>query len=335
MSPQIIERGNAVIRTFAAALSFAAVTGALAQQDFPSKPVTIMMPYAAGGPGDTITRIIGAGMTKALGKQFLVENVGGAGGTIGSLKVAQATPGDGYYLLIMHFGHAANSALYPNLRYDPVTDFEHIGMFAQSPMAIVAKKDFPAKDFKEFVAYLKANQAKIVHGHAGLGSASHMCGLSFLQAVDLKVTTVPYKGTAPALNDLVGGQFDFMCDQTVNIAQPVKSGMIKGYAVPTKTRLAVLPDLPTTAEMGMPNVTMDVWYGMWAPKGTPKPVVDKLSAALRDALKDPDVKGRLTSMGAEILGDSSVNSDALRAQVAREVVRWKDTVAKAGGVATQ
>ena len=146
---------------------------------------------------------------------------------------------------------------------------------------------------------------------------------------------MPYKGTAPALNDLVGGQFDFMCDQTVNIAQPVKSGMIKAYAVPTKTRLAVLPDLPTTAEMGMPNVTMDVWYGMWAPKGTPKPVVDKLSAALRDALKDPDVKGRLTSMGAEILGDSSVNSDALRAQVAREVVRWKDTIAKAGGVATQ
>ena len=325
-----------MIRTFAAAaLSLAAVTGALAQQDFPSKPVTIMMPYAAGGPGDTITRIIGAGMTKALGKQFLVENVGGAGGTIGTQKVAATAPGDGHYLLIMHFGHAANSALYPNLRYDPVTDFEHIGMFAQSPMAIVAKKDFPAKDFKEFVAYLKANQTKIVHGHAGLGSASHMCGLSFLQAVELKVTTVPYKGTAPALNDLVGGQFDFMCDQTVNIAQPVKSGMIKAYAVPTKTRLAVLPDLPTTAEMGMPNVTMDVWYGMWAPKGTPKPVVDKLSAALRDALKDPDVKGRLTSMGAEILGDSSVNSDALRAQVAREVVRWKDTIAKAGGVATQ
>ena len=221
-----------------------------------------MMPYAAGGPGDTITRIIGAGMTKVLGKQFLVENVGGAGGTIGTQKVAATAPGDGHYLLIMHFGHAANSALYPNLRYDPVTDFEHIGMFAQSPMAIVAKKDFPANDFKEFVAHLKANRAKVVHGHAGLGSASHMCGLAFLQAIDLKVTTVPYKGTAPALNDLIGGQFDFMCDQTVNIAQPVKSGLIKGYAVPTKTRLAVLPELPTTAEMGMPNVTDGrlVWH---------------------------------------------------------------------------
>jgi tripartite-type tricarboxylate transporter receptor subunit TctC len=322
-------------RTAAAAvISLAAFTIAAAQ-DYPSKPVTIMMPYAAGGPGDTITRIVGNGMTKVLGKQFLVENVGGAGGTIGTQKVAATAPGDGYYLLIMHFGHAANSALYPNLRYDPVTDFEHIGMFAQSPMAIVAKKDFPAKDFKEFVAYLKANQSKIVHGHAGLGSASHMCGLSFLQAVDLKVTTVPYKGTAPALNDLVGGQFDFMCDQTVNIAQPVKSGMIKGYAVPTKMRLDVLPDLPTTAEMGMPNVTMDVWYGMWAPKGTPKPVVDKLSAALRDALKDPDVKGKLTSMGAEILPDNQINSETLRAQVAREVVRWKDTISKAGIVATQ
>jgi len=325
-----------VIRTLAvAALSVAAVTGAFAQQDYPSKPVTVMMPYSPGGPGDTITRIVSVGMSKVLGKQFLVENVGGAGGTIGTQKVAAATPGDGYYLLIMHFGHAANSALYPNLRYDPVTDFEHIGMFAQSPMAIVAKKDFPANDFKEFVAYLRANQWKIVHGHAGLGSAAHMCGLAFMQAIDIKVTTVPYKGTAPALTDLAGGQFDFMCDQTVNIAQPIKSGMVKGYAVPAKTRLAVLPDLPTTAEMGMPNVQMDVWYGMWAPKGTPKPVVDKLSAALRDALKDPDVKGRLTSMGAEIASDDQVNSDVLRAQVAREVVRWKDTVAKAGGIATQ
>jgi tripartite-type tricarboxylate transporter receptor subunit TctC len=323
-------RGDVMFRILAAAaLGLAAASGAVGQE-FPTKPVTIMMPYAAGGPGDTITRIIGAGMGKVLAKQFLVENVAGAGGTIGSLKVAQATPGDGHYLLIMHFGHAANAALYPNLRYDPVTDFEHIGMYAQSPMAIVAKKDFPAKDFKEFVAYLKANQAKIVHGHAGLGSASHMCGLTFLQTLNLKVTTVPYKGTAPALNDLIGGQFDFMCDQTVNIAQPIKGGLIKGYAVPTKTRLAVLPDLPTTAEMGMPDVRMDIWYGMWAPKGTPKPVVDKLSAALRTALKDPEVKGRLTSMGAEILGDENINSEALRAQVAREVVRWKETVKKAG-----
>ena len=248
--------------------------------------------------------------------------------------MAATAPGDGHYLLIMHFGHAANSALYPNLRYDPITDFEHIGMFAQSPMAIVAKKDFPANDFKEFVAHLKANTGKVVHGHAGLGSASHMCGVAFLQAIDLKVTTVPYKGTAPALNDLIGGQFDFMCDQTINVAQPVKGGLIKGYAVPTKTRLAVLPELPTTAEMGMPNVQMDVWYGMWAPKGTPKPVVDRLSAALRDALKDPEVKGRLTSMGAEISSDDLINSEALRAQVAKEVVRWKETITKAG-VATQ
>jgi tripartite-type tricarboxylate transporter receptor subunit TctC len=319
--------------TAAVAVGIAALSPAAAQE-FPTKNITIMMPYAAGGPGDTISRIIGSGMTKVLGKQVLVENMGGAGGTIGTLKVAQSAPGDGHYLLIMHFGHAANAALYKNLRYDPVTDFEHIGLFATSPMAFVAKKDFPAKDFKEFVAFLKANRAKVVHGHAGLGSASHMCGVSFLQAIDLQVTTVPYKGTAPALNDLIGGQFDFMCDQTVNIAQPVKSGLIKAYAVPAKTRLAVLPDLPTTAEMGMPNVTMDIWYGMWAPKGTPKPVVDKLSAALRDALKDPEVRGRLTSMGAVISSDDLITSDVLRAQVAREVVRWKDTIAKAG-VATQ
>ena len=180
----------------AAAVSLAAATGAIAQE-FPSKPVTIMMPYAAGGPGDTITRIIGSGMTKVLGKQFLVENVGGAGGTIGTQKVAATAPGDGHYLLIMHFGHAANSALYPNLRYDPITDFEHIGMFAQSPMAIVAKKDFPATDFKAFVANIRANAAKVVHGHAGLGSASHMCGVAFLQAIDLKVTRCRTRALRP------------------------------------------------------------------------------------------------------------------------------------------
>ena len=313
-----------------AAASFAAVMAAAAQ-DFPSKPVTLMMPYAAGGPGDTITRIIGAGMTKVLGKQFLVENVGGAGGTIGSAKVALASP-DGYSLLVMHLGHAANTALYPNLRYDAIKDFEPIGMIAESPMAIVAKKDFPAADFKAFLAYIKANPDKVVHGHAGLGSASHLCGLLFLNAVDLKLTTVPYKGTAPALNDLIGGQFDFMCDQTLNVAQPVKSGLIRAYAVPTKTRMTVLPDLPTTTEMGLPSVQMDVWFAMWAPKGTPKPVIDKLSSALREALKDPEVKNRLTASGAETVSQERATPEALRAHLKAEIDKWTPVIKKAGVV---
>jgi tripartite-type tricarboxylate transporter receptor subunit TctC len=313
-----------------AATSFATATGAAAQ-DFPSKPVTLMMPYAAGGPGDTITRIVGAGMTKVLGKQFLVENVGGAGGTIGSAKVALASP-DGYSLLVMHLGHAANTALYPNLRYDAIKDFEPIGMIAESPMAIVAKKDFPAADFKAFLAYIKANPDKVVHGHAGLGSASHLCGLLFLNAVDLKLTTVPYKGTAPALNDLIGGQFDFMCDQTLNVAQPVKSGLIKAYAVPTKTRMAVLPDLPTTTEMGLPSVQMDVWFAMWAPRGTPKPVIDKLSSALRDALKDPEVKNRLAASGAETVSQDRATPEALRAHLKAEIDKWTPVIKKAGVV---
>ena len=313
-----------------AATSFAAVMGAAAQ-DFPSKPVTLMMPYAAGGPGDTVTRIIGAGMGKVLGRQFLVENVGGAGGTIGTAKVAAGAP-DGYYLLVMHLGHAANTALYPNLRYDAIKDFEPIGMIAESPMAIVAKKDFPAADFKAFLTHIKANPDKIIHGHAGLGSASHLCGLLFLNAVDLKLTTVPYKGTAPALNDLIGGQFDFMCDQTLNVAQPVKSGLIKAYAVPTKTRIAVLPDLPTTTEMGLPGVQMDVWFAMWAPKGTPKPVIDKLSAALGEALKDPDVKGRLAAAGAETVSQDRTKPEALRAHLKAEIDKWGPIIKKAGVV---
>src|SRR6516225_2645164 len=279
------------------AIAFTGVVITSAQtQEFPSKNVTLMMPYAAGGPGDTLTRIIGQGMGKILGRQFLVENVAGAGGTIGTAKVAASAP-DGYSLLVMHFGHAANTALYRNLRYDPIKDFEPIGMIAESPMAFVARKDFSADNFKDFVAHVKTNGEKVVHGHAGIGSASHLCGLLFLNAIDATVTIVPYKGTGPALNDLNGGQFDFMCDQTLNIFQPVQGRLIKAYAATTKKRLAVLPDLPTAAESGLPDFEITVWFGMWAPKGTPKPVIDTLSAALQKALKDPEVSNRWPQRG--------------------------------------
>jgi putative tricarboxylic transport membrane protein len=219
--------GTFMLKTMIAVACAACVAATCAvAQEFPSKNVTLMMPYAAGGPGDMITRVIGNGMSKVLGRQFLVENVAGAGGTIGTAKVAASAP-DGYSLLVMHFGHAANTALYPNLRYDAVKDFEPIGMIAESPMAFVARKDFPAGDFREFVAKVKAGKDKVTLGHAGIGSASQLCGLLFLAAIDATVTTLPYKGTAPALNDLLGGQFDFMCDQTLNVLQPVNAGMIK------------------------------------------------------------------------------------------------------------
>jgi tripartite-type tricarboxylate transporter receptor subunit TctC len=298
-------------------------------QDFPSKPVTLMMPYAAGGPGDIITRTIGNGMSKVLKAQFVVENTAGAGGTIGTLKIANS-PADGYSLLVMHMGHAANVALYPNLRYDAVKDFEPIGIIAESPMAFVGKKDFEPKTFKELVALVKTNPEKVTHGHAGLGSASHLCGLLFLNAMDVKLSTIAYRGTAPALNDLIGGQFDFMCDQTLNVAQPVKAGMIKAYAAPTKTRLTALPDIPTTAEEGFPSIEINVWFGMYAPKGTPKPIVDKLSATLQEALKDPEVKSRLAANGAETVSSDRATPDALRTHLAAEIGKWVPIIQRAG-----
>ena len=298
-------------------------------QEFPSRPVTLMMPYAAGGPGDAITRIVGQGMSKVLGRQFLVENVAGAGGTIGTAKVAAAPP-DGYSLLVMHLGHAANTALYPNLRYDAVADFEPIGMIAESPMAFVARKNFPADNFKDFVAFVKAGKEKVTFGHAGVGSASHLCGLQFFSAIETTVTTVPYKGTGPALNDLVGGQFDFMCDQTLNTLQPVNAGLIRAYAVTTRTRLAVAPDLPTAAEAGLPGFETAVWFAMYAPKGTPKAVIDTLAGALQAALKDPDVKSRLAGSGAETVAQERATPEALRAHLAAEIAKWGPIIRKAG-----
>jgi tripartite-type tricarboxylate transporter receptor subunit TctC len=300
-----------------------------AAQDFPSKNITLMMPYAAGGPGDTVTRIVGQGMSKAMGRTFMVENTAGAAGTIGSLKVAQSPP-DGYLLLVMHFGHAANTALYRNLRYDAVADFEPIGMIAESPMMFVGKKTLPVATFPELIAYVKANREKVTKGHAGIGSASHLCGLLFLGAIDALVTTVAYRGTGPALNDLTGGQFDFMCDQTLNVLQPVNGGLIKAFAATTRQRLAVAPDLPTAAEAGLPGFEITVWFGLWAPKGTPKPVIDKLSAALQQALLDPEVKSRLASAGAETVSPERARPDALRAHLKAEIDKWAPLIRKAG-----
>src|SRR5215471_10001522 len=300
-----------------------------AAQEFPSRPVTLMMPYAAGGPGDTVTRIIGQGMGKVLGRQFVVENTAGAGGTVGTAKVAASAP-DGYSLLVMHFGHAANTALYRNLRYDAINDFEPIGLIAESPMALVAKKDFPAPNFQEFVSTVKANKDTLTSGHAGIGSASQLCGLLFFSAIGTTVTSIPYKGTGPALNDLIGGQFDFMCDQTLNVLQPANAGLIKAFAVTTRTRLAVAPDLPTAAEAGLPGFEITVWFGMYAPKGTPQPVIDKLAAALREALQDPTVKSRLAASGAETVALERARPEALRAHLKSEIDKWVPIIRQAG-----
>jgi len=311
-----------------AVICMASGASALAQ-DFPSRPVSLMMPYAAGGPGDTITRVTANGMGKVLGRQFVVENTAGAGGTIGTAKVA-ASPPDGYSLLVMHFGHAANTALYRNLRYDAVSDFEPVGLIAESPMAVVARKDYPADNLQDFVAKLKAGRDTATAGHAGIGSASHLCSLLFFNAIGTTVTTIPYKGTGPAMNDLIGGQFDFMCDQTLNVAQPAKAGMLKAYATTTKARLAAWPDLPTATEAGLPGLEITVWFGMWAPRGTPKPVIDKLAATLREALQDPEVKSRLGASGAETVSPDRAQPEALRAHLKAEIDKWVPLIQKAG-----
>ena len=309
-----------------------ALVGNAAAQDFPSKPVMFTVPFAAGGPADVIGRILANGMSKVLNQQFVVENTVGAGGTIGTARVA-ASPPDGYSLLLMHISHAANVAFYPNLRYDPIKDFEPIGLVAESPMAIVARKDFPASNFKEFVAYLSANNEKMTYGFAGIGSASHLCSLLFFHAINTTVNGAPYKGTAPALNDLLGGHLDFMCDQTINVLQPVKSGLVKAFAATTPQRLKVAPDLPTIAEFGLPDFQMVVWYAMYAPKGTPKPIVDKLSAALQKALQDPEVQERLAQSGAETVPPERARPDVLRDHLKVEIDRWVPIIRKAGVLA--
>ena len=309
-----------------------AVVGNAAAQEFPSRPVTLTVPFAAGGPADVIGRILASGMSKVLNQQLIIENTVGAGGTIGTARVASSPP-DGYSLLLMHVSHAANVAFYPSLRYDPVKDFEPIGLVAKSPMAIVARKDLPPSNFKEFVAYLSANNDKMTYGFAGIGSASHLCSLLFFHAINTTVNGAPYKGTAPALNDLLGGHLDFMCDQTLNVLQPAKTGLVKAYVATTPQRLKVAPDLPTIAEFGLPDFQMVVWYAMYAPKGTPKPIIDKLSAALQKALQDPEVQDRLAQSGAETVPPERARPDVLRDHLKAEIDKWVPIIKKAGVLA--
>jgi tripartite-type tricarboxylate transporter receptor subunit TctC len=312
-----------------AALLTAGMVTATSAQDYPVRPVTMVMPFAAGGPGDTIARLIAQGMTPVLKQQVIIENVAGAGGSIGSAKVA-ASPPDGYNLLLIHISHATNPALYPKLKYDPIKDFEPIGLVVDLPSAFVAKKDFPAKDLAELIAHVKGNSAKVNYAHAGIGSATHLCGLLFGAAINTKLTQVAYRGTGPAMNDLMGGQVDFMCDQIVNVVSNVESGTIQGYAVTSTQKANALPKLPIAAEAGLPGFTYTVWYGLFAPKGTPKPIVDKLVGALNEALKDQTVKDRLAVLGANPVTPERAQPAALAAHLKAEIDRWGPVIKAAG-----
>jgi tripartite-type tricarboxylate transporter receptor subunit TctC len=317
-----------MLRSLVAAGLAAAALGAAAQ-DYPSRTITFEMPYAPGGPGDVITRVFAAAMQKTLGQQIIVDNTAGASGTIGTAKVARAKP-DGYTLLMIHVSHATNLAMYKSLPYHPVDDFEPIGQATNGPMVIVARNGFPPKDINEFIAYLKANQEKVSLAHAGVGSASHLCGLAMMQALDVKLNEIPYKGTGPALNDVMGGQVDVLCDQTSGTVPSVKGGKIKAYAVAGKARLPSLPDLPAIAEAGVQGLDMNISFGLYAPKGTPKPVLEKLTAALRQAVSDPEVKARLESMGIAAVNPEQASPEALRAHLKYEIDTLGGLLVKAG-----
>ncbi len=307
----------------------ALLASAAQAQNYPTKTITMVVPFSAGGPTDTLGRTIAQAMTTALKQTVIIENVGGAGGNIGVDRVAKARP-DGYTILLHHIGMSTSPALYRKLPYNPLTDFEYIGLVADVPMTLIAKQAFPAKDFKELLAYVKANKDKATLANAGLGAASHLCGLLFMSAIETDLTTVPYKGTAPAMNDILGGQVDLLCDQTTNTTGQIKNGKVKVYGVTTKTRVPSLKDIPTLQELGLKGFEVAVWHGIYAPKGTPKPALDALVAALQTALKDGNVKLRLAELGTEPVAQNRATPEALKTQLAAEIDKWGPVIKKAG-----
>jgi tripartite-type tricarboxylate transporter receptor subunit TctC len=303
-------------------------------KEYPARPINEIVPFAAGGPTDVIARIAGEHMSKVLGQQLVIENVAGAGGTTGTTRAAQAQP-DGYTIMMGHMGtHGAAPALYPQLKYDPVKDFEPIGMVAGTPIVIVAKKAFPASNLAEFIANLKANQAAVNEAHAGPGSVSFTTCSLLASQLGVKPTRVAYRGTGPALNDLVAGQVDFMCDQIVNVIEQIRAGSIKAYAIATPERSPALPDLPTTKEAGLPEFQVSAWNALFAPKNTPKPIVLKLNAALVKALDDDATKKRLLDLGGVLPDGANRTPESLGAFVKSEVERWTPILKATGAVAT-
>ncbi|MFM9972650.1 MAG: tripartite tricarboxylate transporter substrate binding protein BugD [Burkholderiales bacterium] len=298
-------------------------------QNYPTKPVNMVVPFAAGGPTDTLARNLGVAWGKVLKQTVVVENVGGAGGNIGVTRVARAAP-DGYTILLHHIGMSTSPALYRKLDYDPLGDFEYVGLVADVPMTLIARGNFPAANFKEFLAYIKANKEKLSYANAGLGAASHLCGLLFMSAIQTDFTTVPYKGTGPAMNDLLGGQVDFMCDQTTNTTGQIRGGKVKVYGVTTLTRVASLADVPTLDEQGMKGFSVGVWHGVYAPKKTPKTVVDTLVTTMQASLRDADLIKNLAQLGTEPVAQNLATPAALQAHLKAEIAKWAPVIKKAG-----
>ncbi len=310
-------------------LILAACAFGASAQSYPTRPVTLVVPFAAGGPTDVAARALGQAMEKSMGQPVVVENKAGAGGTLAVSDVARATP-DGYRILIHHIGMSTAPALYRKLSFDPLKDFEYIGQVLDVPMTLLVKTGLPVNSVKELAVYAKANKDKITLANAGLGAASHLCGLLFQQAIEVDLTTVPYKGTAPAMADLLGGQVDILCDQTTQTIPQIQGGKVKALAVTTTKRLDALKDLPTAAESGLPGFDLAVWHGVYAPKGTPRPVTDKLNASLQAALKDPAVVKRFADLGAIIVPADKQTPDGLARHLKAEIDKWAPIIKKAG-----
>ncbi|MFM7534156.1 MAG: tripartite tricarboxylate transporter substrate-binding protein [Rubrivivax sp.] len=307
-----------------AALSLAAVA-----QTYPSKPITLVVPFAAGGPTDVVARLLGSTMTRTLGQTVVIENKLGAGGTIAANAVRQAPP-DGYTFLIHHNGMGTAPALYRKLPFNPLADFEYVSQVVDVPMTLLGRKDFPPNNFRELVDYLKANRDKINVAHAGLGAVSHLCSMLFRQAIGVDLTTVPFSGTGPALNALLGGQVDMLCDQTTTTTQHIKAGSVKLYGVTTSQRLKTMPEVPTLAEQGLTGFQVVVWHGIYAPKGTPKAAMDRFGAALSAALKDPGVASKLVELGAVVVPDDKQTPAGLQTWLQAEIARYGPVIRAAG-----
>ncbi|MBY5813577.1 tripartite tricarboxylate transporter substrate-binding protein [Rhizobium leguminosarum] len=304
------------------------VTSAFAA-DYPERNIFMVVPYAAGGPTDTIARLTADAMSKAIGQQILVENVAGAGGTIGARRVADSEP-DGYTILVHHIGMATAPALYRQLPYKPTEAFEPIGLVSDAAMTVIARNEFPPVTFQELIAYIKQNGTKVTYAHAGIEAASHLCGTLFMATIGTQMTTVPYKGNGPIMTDLIGGQIDMTCDQATNTVGPISQKQVKAYAITGEERADTLPDLPTTTEAGLPGFKLGVWHGLYAPKGTPKEVVDKLTSALQAAVEDASLKERFGQIATMPATKEQATQEALRIKLDTEIKRW-DPIIKAAG----
>ncbi|MEO6321996.1 MAG: tripartite tricarboxylate transporter substrate binding protein BugD [Polaromonas sp.] len=316
-----------------AALALGLGGNALAS-NWPEKPVTLVVPYSAGGPTDVVARLIAVPMGQSMGQTVVVENTVGAGGTIAPTRVARAK-NDGYTILIHHMGMATAPALYKKLPYDPLKDFEYIGQVLDVPMTLLSRKDFQANNFQELLDYVKKNQDKVSLANAGIGAVSQLCGMLLMHQMGVKLTTVPYKGAGPAMNDLMGGQVDLLCDQTTQTAPVIQDGKrVKVFGVTTPQRLSSMPNIPTLNEQGLKGFDVKVWHGMYAPKDTPKEVIDKINKALNVVLKDEAVKRRIADLSSDLVSPDKATPESLRKHLTAEVARW-DKVIKAAGVSAE